>query len=446
LFSEQTRHFLFTSLKRFLRNSSSKAFFFISLHKAVLLLELKILLVESVDSINHGLDKLNLRVAKTVLVGDIVGDASLATGLSTGSTGLQGKGLATLLQGVDSLLGPAGQVDVHRGAHASSQVGGARVQVSVLGVEHELLARLGLNRVSDGVDSTSKTLKDSLDIPTLLHGDDPKLILLVDPDQEALGLIVEDSTALGPLPLHAGGDQVLVSGDKKEVVINQLLANGLLHALEGVVVSLQVSAQLGESGLHQSLNSKPLLLGDSGGKTKAVDATAHTNTGGLDRGIGVDVSLDLGDIHVGSMLEVSLESMVLKDDGLEDSLEVLVGVSISGVDSAVLVIEVDSASNGLGQSESRGLGGDASQLGPLVSGDMLGHQGVGGLDVGERSGLMRCLSSGLHLVDDPEGDDSSDGELGHVGTALEGHRVELHAEAGTVNRGSKVFKRRSEVK
>jgi len=38
----------------------------------MLFLEFKILLVESIDSINHGLDKLNLRVAKTMLVGDII--------------------------------------------------------------------------------------------------------------------------------------------------------------------------------------------------------------------------------------------------------------------------------------------------------------------------------------------------------------------------------------
>ena len=40
--------------------------------QSVFLLELKILLVEGVDSINHGLDKLNLGVSETVLVGNII--------------------------------------------------------------------------------------------------------------------------------------------------------------------------------------------------------------------------------------------------------------------------------------------------------------------------------------------------------------------------------------
>merc|ERR1719373_766745 len=39
---------------------------------SVLLLQFKILLPEGVDTINHGLDKLNLRVSKTVLVGNVI--------------------------------------------------------------------------------------------------------------------------------------------------------------------------------------------------------------------------------------------------------------------------------------------------------------------------------------------------------------------------------------
>ena len=40
--------------------------------QAMLLLELQILLPEGVDTINHNLDQLDLGVAKTVLVGDVI--------------------------------------------------------------------------------------------------------------------------------------------------------------------------------------------------------------------------------------------------------------------------------------------------------------------------------------------------------------------------------------
>ena len=42
---------------------------------AVLLLELEVLLVQGVDAVNHALHKLDLGVAQTVLVGDVVGVA-----------------------------------------------------------------------------------------------------------------------------------------------------------------------------------------------------------------------------------------------------------------------------------------------------------------------------------------------------------------------------------
>ena len=37
-----------------------------------------------------------------------------------------------------------------------------------------------------------------------------------------IGVVVEDSAALGPVPLHASGDEVLVAGDEEEVVVDEL--------------------------------------------------------------------------------------------------------------------------------------------------------------------------------------------------------------------------------
>ena len=69
----------------------------------------------------------------------------------------------------------------------------------------------------------------------------------------------------------------------------------------------------------------------------------------------VDISLDLGRVHVRDMLEASWESMVLADEGIEDISEVNVGVLITSVDTTVLVVKLNSASNGLGKGEARGL-------------------------------------------------------------------------------------------
>jgi hypothetical protein len=201
----------------------------------------------------------------------------LATRFTTGTTGLETKDLAPGLQGINGVLGPAGQVNVDGGTHASAQVGGAGVDVAELGGEQEVLARLSLDGVADSLDASGETLEDTLDVSTLLHGDDTELILLVDPDQEGLVGVVEDTTALGPVALHTGHLQVGVTRHEEEVVVDELLAGFLVHASQGVVVTGQVTGQFGEGVLHQSLNIDTLLLGDAGGETESLDGSADTD-------------------------------------------------------------------------------------------------------------------------------------------------------------------------
>ena len=51
--------------------------------------------------------------------------------------------------------------------------------------------------------STGKSVEYLVKISTLLHGNDSELILFVDPDEEALVIIVEDTSALWPLSVQA---------------------------------------------------------------------------------------------------------------------------------------------------------------------------------------------------------------------------------------------------
>ena len=184
------------------------------------------------------------------------------------------------------------------------------------GEDSQHLARLGLHRVADGLDSPGQAGEDSLHVAALLHGDDPGLVLLVHPQQEGLGLVVEDAAALGPVALHARDGQVGVAGDEQEVVVDELLADLLVHAGEGEVGAGQVAGQLGQGGLHQGLHLDPLVLGDAGGQAEAVDGPAHPDPGGVDRHALVDVALDVLHVHVGGVLGVGRDAVVLLDDGI----------------------------------------------------------------------------------------------------------------------------------
>merc|ERR1712212_718720 len=210
------------------------------------------------------------------------------------------------------------------GTHTSSKIGGAGVDESVLFRESKVLATLSLDRVPNSLDTTSKTSKDSLDISSLLHGDDSHLIFLIDPEKEGLSIIVEDSTALWPVTLHSSNSKVTVSTNKEEVVIDKLLADSLIHTSKRVVFTSKIPCQFGKSTAHKLLNINTLLLGDSRGETESINVTSNSDTSGVNWSCSVNVSGDFGSIHVRCVLGGSTDSMVFLNDGVEDVSKVLV--------------------------------------------------------------------------------------------------------------------------
>ena len=59
--------------------------------------------------------------------------------------------------------------------------------------------------------SSAKSLEDSSDVSTWLHGNDTKLILLVNPHEESLLLVVEDTSARWPVPVETARLEEFVS-------------------------------------------------------------------------------------------------------------------------------------------------------------------------------------------------------------------------------------------
>merc|ERR1711872_701220 len=78
---------------------------------------------------------------------------------------------------------------MHASTHAGAQVGGAGVDVAVLGVQHEVPTRLLLYRIADSLDASGQAVENAFHITTRLHGDDPQLVLLVDPSEEGFALL-----------------------------------------------------------------------------------------------------------------------------------------------------------------------------------------------------------------------------------------------------------------
>jgi len=71
-----------------------------------------------------------------------------------------------------------------------------------------------VRELADGLDvgsSSAKSVEDFEDTSSLLHGDDSELILLIDPDEESLGVVVEDTSAGWPVSVKVASLQESVS-------------------------------------------------------------------------------------------------------------------------------------------------------------------------------------------------------------------------------------------
>jgi len=91
-----------------------------------------------------------------------------------------------------------GELNHSSGSETGSEVGGAGEDETEMVVVHEVVS-VGSEDGLDGLGGVGESDEDGLDVVTLLHGDDSHVILLVDPDKEVHGFVVEDTSGVGPV-------------------------------------------------------------------------------------------------------------------------------------------------------------------------------------------------------------------------------------------------------
>jgi len=153
---------------------------------------------ESSDSVDHILDQLVLRSAESSLVGDVEHAVVGFSVLAMDASDLHVESVGDLVE-LRLLLGKLGQLDVHRSSQGSAEVGWARGDVAQVVVSCEVAHSL------DVAGSSAQSVEDLDDASALLHGDDSELVLLVDPDEEGLGVVVEDASARWPVSVEVAG-------------------------------------------------------------------------------------------------------------------------------------------------------------------------------------------------------------------------------------------------
>ena len=148
------------------------------------------------NSVDHVLDEFFLGFTKSSFVRDI---ENSIVGFRVFSMDTSDLNLVLISEFVELflLLHELWQVDVNGSSHSSSKVGWARGDVSKMLIMGKFdVSGLKMSNCS------AESVEDFDNAGILLHGDDSELILLVDPDQESLGVVVEDTSARWPVSVE----------------------------------------------------------------------------------------------------------------------------------------------------------------------------------------------------------------------------------------------------
>lgn len=156
------------------------------------------------DTVDHILNESSFGHTESSLVGNIVGSVVRLRVLSVDSSDLDvvfvGDGVELVL-----LLGKLWELDMDGSSQGGTEVGWARGDVTEMVIVREL------GDLLDGGGGSAESVEDFLDASSLLHGDDSELIFFVDPDEERLGVVVEDSSTGWPVSVQVASFKESVS-------------------------------------------------------------------------------------------------------------------------------------------------------------------------------------------------------------------------------------------
>lgn len=341
-------------------------------------------LEQLLDALVHREHGLDLRDAQAALVGDVV-DTALGLGvLAMDATDRELEVLGELLE--VGTRAHVRELDVHARAHCRPEVGGTRRHSTVLGMVRERQRRI------EDRHHAGETIEDLADVAALLHRDDAELVLLVGPHERRLVGVVEDAASARPVVVGTDDLEEAVTLLEEEVIVHELLADVLVHALERVEIAGEIASELLLERRRGALHDlEALLLGDHRRERVALEVAAHADArrdDGLPRRID-RIGRDL--VHVEVRHVVPREPVVVGDERAEERLEHVVRLGVAGV-GADSGVEVQRAADDRHAQREVGRGALLEKLvarALIERREVLQHQhlGVEGRGIGHRSGV-----------------------------------------------------------
>mmetsp|Transcript_31910 Transcript_31910/g.81188 ORF Transcript_31910/g.81188 Transcript_31910/m.81188 type:complete len:956 (-) Transcript_31910:17-2884(-) len=287
------------------------------------------------DPVNHLLHKLNLAKADPLLVRNVPLATNSRAVLPRRPPRLQVKPSADLLKLVHVLV-QLRKNNHHRRAQPSPKVRGARPKKAKLLVVHQRLA-VGLRSRLDRVRQRAEAPKHPLDVPAVLHRNDPALVLLVAPAKHSLGLVVEDPAPLGPVPARTRRPEQLHRAGLLEQEAPSLQGSLLLgrQPPQGIVGALELRGEALKGLLEHALDREAVLLTAPGGERVPGDVARGAHASRLDillkEGRLLLCHRHLGGVQVALvLLRGGVELVPPLHDGVDDLLEELEALLVAG--------------------------------------------------------------------------------------------------------------------
>jgi len=291
-----------------------------------------------VNTVDHVLNELFLGLSESSSVGNIENSIIGLGVLSVDTSDLDLVFISDLVELL--LLGhELWELDMDGGSHGGSEVGWARGNVT----EMLVMSKLDISGLEVG-NGSAKSVENFDDTGILLHGNDSELILLVDPDQEGFGVVMEDSSAGWPVSVEVAGSQESVSLLEEEMVVDELLLNGSVHTLEWVESTLEVALEGVAGGDNLGHDLVSLGLADTWAERVVSQVSSNSDSSRVDHG-GILLSelgvLDAVGGHIGGVLGIRTVLVVVGDDLIEQLVEGTVSVVRSSVKSDTRVLVLD---------------------------------------------------------------------------------------------------------
>ena len=162
-------------------------------------------------------------------------------------------------------------MDVDRGAKSRAKICRARCDIAKVIVVQELGLLLNYLR------SATEPLEDLADISSRLHRNDTEFIFFIDPDEEGLIRVVENSTAFGPVSVETASIKEPITLFEEEVVFDKLLLRSLIHSLKSVESASQVAGKIIASCNDELHNLVALIISDARAKREVCEVPADAD-------------------------------------------------------------------------------------------------------------------------------------------------------------------------